>query len=149
VIALLGIWTNCLVVNDGGVQLSAGWLGNAWDLYFSQLASRAVSMIVAFGPAWAAREAFDLGPASYAAAAHLFYFAVPLFLWAAIRAIEPHRAFSRLYLATVDGRCCFIAFRRRDGIPFECAPVEQTFEGARGEAREMFLRFLDEHYCVR
>jgi hypothetical protein len=24
VIALLGIWTNCLVVNDGGVQLSAG-----------------------------------------------------------------------------------------------------------------------------
>ncbi len=87
-------------MNDGGVQLSAGWLGNAWDLYLGQLAARTVSMLVTFGPAWAAREALDLGPASYATVAHLLYFLVPLFLWATIRAIEPHRTFSRLYLAT-------------------------------------------------
>ena len=99
VIALLGTLNNCLLVNDGGVQLSAGWLGNAWDLYLGQLAARAVSMLVTFGPAWAAREVFDLGPSSYVVAAHILYFAVPLSLWAAIRAIEPHRTFSRLYLA--------------------------------------------------
>ena len=99
VIALLGIWTNCLLVNDGGVQLSAGWLGNAWNLYLGQLAARAVSMLVTFGPAWAARGAFDLGPASYVAVAHVLYFAVPLLLWMAIRTVEPHRTFSRLYLA--------------------------------------------------
>jgi len=99
-IALLGTLNNCLLVNDGGIQLSAGWLGNAWDLYLGQLAARAVSMLVAFGPAWAAREAFDLGPASYVLVAHLLYFAVPFLLWVAIRAIEPHRTFSRLYLAT-------------------------------------------------
>ena len=99
-IAFLGTWNNCLLVNDGGVQLSAGWLGNAWNLYLSQLASRAVSMLVTFGPAWAARGAFDLGPASYVAAAHILYFAVPLLLWMTIRAVEPHRTFSRLYLAT-------------------------------------------------
>lgn len=100
VIAFLGTWNNCLLVNDGGVQLSAGWLGNAWDLYLSQLAGRAVSMLVTFGPAWAARGAFDLGPASYVVVAHILYFAVPLLLWVAIRAVEPHRTFSRLYLAT-------------------------------------------------
>lgn len=99
VIAILGTLNNCLLVNDGGVQLSAGWLGNAWDLYLGQLAARAVSMLVTFGPAWAAREVFDLGPSSYVVVAHLLYFAVPLLLWLAIRAIEPHRTFSRLYLA--------------------------------------------------
>ena len=88
-------------MNDGGVQLSAGWLGNAWDLYLGQLAGRAVALLVTFGPAWAARWAFDLGPATYVTVAHMLYFAVPLLLWLAIRAIEPHRVFSRLYLAAV------------------------------------------------
>lgn len=98
-IALLGTLNNCLLVNDGGVQLSSGWLGNAWELYLGQLAARAVSMLVSFGPAWAAREMFDLGPSSYVVVAHILYFAVPVLLWAAVRAIEPHRTFSRLYLA--------------------------------------------------
>lgn len=100
VIALLGTWNSCLLVNDGGVQLSAGWLGNAWDLYLSQLSGRAVALLVTFGPAWAARWTFDLGPATYITVAHVLYFAVPLLLWLAIRTIEPHRTFSRLYLAT-------------------------------------------------
>ena len=99
IVAALGTWNGCLLVNDGAVLLSAGWLGNAWDLYLDQVAGRAVSTLVAFGPAWLARWALDLGPASYVAAAHALYFAVPLLLWAAIRTIEPQRLFSRLYLA--------------------------------------------------
>ncbi len=99
VIAVLGIWNNCLLVNDGAILLSAGWLGNAWDLYLNQIASRAVSTLVTFGPAWLARWAFDLSPASYIVAAHILYFTVPLLLWAVIRIVEPHRTFSRLYLA--------------------------------------------------
>lgn len=99
IVAVLGAWNGCLLVNDGAVLLSAGWLGNAWDLYLDQIASRAVSTLVAFGPAWLARRAFDLTPASYVTVAHALYFAVPLLLWAAIRTIEPQRLFSRLYLA--------------------------------------------------
>lgn len=98
-IALLGTWNNCLLVNDGGVLLSVGWLGNAWALYLDQIAGRAVSTLVTFGPAWLARWAFDLGPASYVVVAHAFYFAVPPLLWMVIRAVEPQRIFSRLYLA--------------------------------------------------
>jgi len=97
----LGIWNNCLLFNDGAVLLSVGWLGNAWDLYFNQIAGRAVSTFVTFGPAWAARWAFDLSPGAYIMLAHALYFAVPLVLWLALRAIEPQRAFSRLYLATM------------------------------------------------
>ena len=103
----LGIWNNCLLFNDGAVLLSVGWLGNAWDLYFNQIAGRAVSTFVTFGPAWAARWAFDLSPGAYIMLAHALYFAVPLVLWLALRAIEPQRAFSRLYLATMLVLICF------------------------------------------
>ncbi len=97
----LGTWNNCLLFNDGAVLLSVGWLGDAWDLYFNQIAGRAVSTFVTFGPAWAARWAFDLAPDAYIVLAHALYFTVPLVLWLALRAIEPQRAFSRLYLATM------------------------------------------------
>jgi hypothetical protein len=100
VIAGLGTWNNCLLFNDGIVLVSVGWLGDAWDLYFNQIAGRAVSTFTTFGPAWAARWAFDLSPGTYIVLAHTLYFAVPLALWLVIRAIEPQRAFSRLYLAT-------------------------------------------------
>ena len=99
-IAGLGIWTNCLLFNDGAVLLSVGWLGDAWDLYFNQIAGRAVSTFATFGPAWAIRRAFDLSPGAYMVLAHTLYFAVPLGVWLVIRAVEPMRAFSRLYLAT-------------------------------------------------
>jgi len=107
IVAVLGTWNGCLLVNDGAVLLSAGWLGNAWDLYLDQIAGRAISTLLAFGPAWLARWALDLGPASYVAAAHALYFAVPLLLWAAIRSVEPQRLFSRLYLAMVLVLICF------------------------------------------
>src|SRR5207253_1300674 len=97
--AALGTWTNCLLVNDGAVFLSAGWLGNTWDLYFRQDADRAISMFFTYGPAVAARWAFGLSFPTYMALAHILYFAVPLVLWLVLRAIEPQRLFSRLYLA--------------------------------------------------
>ena len=99
--ALLGTWTRCLLFNDGAVLLSAGWLGNAWDLFFNQFAGRAVSHFLAFGPAWIARLAFDPSSSSYMTLAHALYFAMPLALWLVLRVVEPHRLFSRLYLAIV------------------------------------------------
>ena len=33
--------------------------------------------------------------------------------------------------------------------PFECPTIERTLEGAQGDTRRMFLRFLGENYCVR
>jgi hypothetical protein len=96
----LGTWNNCLLFNDGIVLVSVGWLGDAWDLYFNQIAGRTVSTFTTFGPAWLARWAFDLSSDPYIVLAHVLYFAVPLGLWLAIRAVEPQRAFSRLYLAT-------------------------------------------------
>jgi hypothetical protein len=98
-IAVLGTATNCLIVNDGAVFISAQWLGNGWDLYLSQLASRALSVLITFGPAWAARSFFGLSSGTFIVVAHALYFAVPLAFWALIRAIEPHPAFARLYLA--------------------------------------------------
>ena len=41
--AILGTLGHSLLVNDGAVFVAASWLGNAWDLYFRQLASRSVS----------------------------------------------------------------------------------------------------------
>jgi hypothetical protein len=99
--ATLGTWTSCLLVNDGTFLLSVGWLGDAWDLYFNQLAERSVSTMVTFGPAWFARWAFGLSSSAYIALAHILYFAALLGLWLAIRLIEPHRVFSQLYLAFV------------------------------------------------
>jgi hypothetical protein len=99
VIAGLGIWTRCLMVNDGALFLSSAWLGNAWELCFSQFAGRLVSHFVLFGPAWAARSALGLSSDAYMTVAHALYFAAPLALWLMIRAVEPHAVFSRLYLA--------------------------------------------------
>ncbi len=95
----LGTWTSALLVNDGTFLLSVGWLGNAWDLYFNQLAERSVSTMVTFGPAWLLRWALGLSSDAYMALAHLLYFAALLVLWLAIRRVEPHRIFSRLYIA--------------------------------------------------
>jgi hypothetical protein len=47
---VLGTWTRCLLMNDGAVFMSAGWLGDAWHLYFDQIAGRAVSVLTLFGP---------------------------------------------------------------------------------------------------
>lgn len=99
--ALLGTWTRCLLLNDGAVLMSAGWFGDAWDLYFDQIAGRAVSVLALFGPAWAARAILGLDAATYLTVAHALYFAVPLALWLALRALERDRLFSRLYLAIV------------------------------------------------
>jgi hypothetical protein len=97
----LGSWNNCLLFNDGIVLVSVGWLGDAWNLYFNQIAGRAISLFTSFGPAWLIRWVFDLSSGTYIKLAHLLYFAAPLALWLAIRAVEPQRAFSRLYLATM------------------------------------------------
>src|SRR5262249_29437041 len=97
-VALLGTWTRCLLAKDGAFLLSVGWLGDAWDLYFKQIATRGVSTLLAFGPAWAARSALGLSSDAYIVLAHALYFAVFLALWLAIRWVEPSRLFSRLYL---------------------------------------------------
>ena len=57
-IAVLGTWQKGLLVNDGAVYLTAAWLGNAWDLFYSQNTGRAVSTLLQFGPAWAMRPLF-------------------------------------------------------------------------------------------
>ena len=95
----LGTWTHCLMHDDGAVILSSGWFGNLWDLYASQIASRTVAVFAMHGPAWLARAAFDLDADAYLTVAHVLYFAVPLVLWLALRAVERDRLFSRLYLA--------------------------------------------------
>jgi hypothetical protein len=97
--AALGTWTRCLMHEDGAVILSAGWFGSIWDLYISQIASRAVAVFAMHGPAWLARAAFDLDAGAYLTLAHVLYFAVPLVLWWVLRAVERDRLFSRLYLA--------------------------------------------------
>ena len=99
--AVLGTWQKCLLVNDGAVYLAAAWLGNAWDLFFSQNTGRAVSTLLQFGLAWAVRPLFGGDALAFIVAAHALYFAVPLVLWLIVRAVEPQRMFSRLYLATV------------------------------------------------
>ncbi len=99
--ALLGTWTRCLLLNDGAVLMSAGWFGDAWHLYFDQITGRAVSVLMLFGPAWAARAVLGLGADAYLTLAHALYFAVPLALWLVLRAVERNRLFSRLYLAIV------------------------------------------------
>ena len=97
--AALGTLTNCLLLNDGAVILSSGWLGNSWDLYISQIASCAGSVLTMVGPAWALHAAFDFSPRLFMIVAHVLYFAVPVILWLALRAVERDRLFSRLYLA--------------------------------------------------
>jgi hypothetical protein len=98
-VAVLGTATRCLMVNDGAVFVAAQWLGDAWDLYLRQVASRGLSVLVTFGPAWAARSLLGLSSGTFMVVAHALYFAVPLAFWGLIRAVEPHPAFARLYLA--------------------------------------------------
>lgn len=98
-LAVLGTSTSALLLNDGAVLLSAGWLGNGWDLYFSQIAGRAVSLMMAYGPSWALRAIFGLSANTFVPLGHALYFAMPLWLWLAIRIIEPQPIYSRLYLA--------------------------------------------------
>ena len=98
-LAVLGTSTSALLLNDGAVLLSAGWLGNGWDLYFSQIAGRAVSLMMAYGPSWALRAIFGLSANTFVPLGHALYFAMPLGLWLAIRTIEPQPIYSRLYLA--------------------------------------------------
>src|SRR5258708_15866657 len=82
----LGTWTRCLMHDDGAVILSAGWFGNLWDLYVSQIASRAVAVLAMHGPAWLARAPFDPDAGPYLTFAPVFYFAVPPLLCLALRA---------------------------------------------------------------
>jgi hypothetical protein len=58
------------LLNDGGVLLGAGWLGDAWHLYFVQEASREVAVMSMFGPAWVARTVLDLGVSDYLTFTH-------------------------------------------------------------------------------
>lgn len=97
--AAMACLTHGLLLNDGALLLSAGWLGNPWDLYFGQFADRAVALLLGFGPAWALRALFGLPAGAYMTLAHAFFFAVPLGCWLVLRLLEPCRAFSRLYLA--------------------------------------------------
>ena len=97
--AASGVWMRCLMHDDGAVILSAGWFGSLWDLYASQIPSRSVAVLAMHGPAWLARDVFDLDAGAYLTLAHLLYFAVPLVLWLALRVVERDRLFSRLYLA--------------------------------------------------
>jgi hypothetical protein len=115
--AVLGTWTSCLMVHDGAILLTAGWLGDAWDLYFSQNASRALSTLLSFGPVWLARRTVGLSAGSYIVLGHVLYFAMPLVLWLALRAIEPYRLFSRLYLAVALALVYFLA-EVVDGVAF-------------------------------
>src|ERR1044072_9972790 len=57
-IAVLGTLQSCLLVNDGAVYLAAAWLGNAWDLFYSQHTGRLRSNLLQFGPAWLVAPGF-------------------------------------------------------------------------------------------
>jgi hypothetical protein len=99
VVATLGTWQSCLLVNDGAVYLAAAWLGNAWDLFFDQNTGRAVATLFQFGLAWALRPFFGFSSGAFITLAHALYFAGPLALWLILLVVEPQRIFSRLYLA--------------------------------------------------
>jgi hypothetical protein len=86
---------------DGAIIIAAAWLGDFWDLYASQIPDRAIAVLAQYGPAWLVRALFGLGAGTYVTVAHMLYFAVPLCLLLALRAVEPHRLFSRLYLAVI------------------------------------------------
>jgi hypothetical protein len=108
VVALLGTWQLSLLVNDGVVFLTAAWLGNAWGLFFDQVAGRVVSTLFQFGPAWALRTTFGPSSHGFLLVAHALYFAAPLALWLVLRAIERQRIYSRLYLAVTLSLIYFI-----------------------------------------
>lgn len=97
----VGTCNRVLLVNDGAYFLSVIWLGDAWDLYFNQFGGRALALLAMFGPAWALRWAFTPSADIHLVVGHLLYFAAPLCLWLALRAAEPSRVFSRLYLSAM------------------------------------------------
>jgi hypothetical protein len=101
VLAALGTWQGSLLVNDAVVYLVAAWLGDAWDLGYGQVPSRAVSSLLTFGPAWAFRAVFAPSSDVFIVAAHALCFAALLVPWLILRVVEPQRIFSRLYLAIV------------------------------------------------
>jgi hypothetical protein len=106
-VALLGTWQNALLVIDGAVYLAAAWLGDAWSLFFDQTTGRAVSTFLQFGPAWALSAVVGTSTRTFLIASHLFYFGIPLGLWAIVRRIEPQPVYARLYLAAALTLVCF------------------------------------------
>ena len=91
--------TRCLTHDDGAVILSSGWFGSLWDLYASQISSRALAVLAMHGPrGWCAPPSTST-PVPDLTLAHVLYFWVPLVLWLVLRAVERDRLFSRLYLA--------------------------------------------------
>lgn len=99
IVSVIGSSQMSLMVIDGAVSLTAAWLGNAWALFYDQVTGRAVSTLLAFGPAWALSGLVDLPANVFVVVAHVLNFAVPLVFWLILRAVEPQRIFSRLYLA--------------------------------------------------
>ena len=99
--AALGTLTKSLLINDASIFIAVGWLGDSWGLYFSQFAGRALGMYALFGPAQLLLGVVPMSAGAFVTLSHILYFAVPLVLWLGLRAIEPHRLFSRLYLAVV------------------------------------------------
>jgi hypothetical protein len=100
-ISVVGSLNSVLLVNDGAYFLSVAWLGDAWDLYFDQFVGRALSLLLAFGPVWALRATVSPTANVFLFVGHLLYFAAPLVLWRILRAVEPVRIYSRLYLAAM------------------------------------------------
>jgi hypothetical protein len=99
VVAVIGSSQMSLMVIDGAGSVTAAWLGNAWTLFCDQVTGRAFSTLAAFGPAWALRGLVDLPAGVFVVIAHVLNFAAPLVFWLVLRAVEPQRIFSRLYLA--------------------------------------------------
>jgi len=99
IVTVVGSSQMSLMVIDGSGSITAAWLGNAWALFYDQVTGRAVSTLLAFGPAWALSGLVDLPANVFVVVAHVLNFAVPLVFWLVLRAVEPQRIFSRLYLA--------------------------------------------------
>jgi hypothetical protein len=99
IVTVIGSSQMSLMVIDGAGSITAAWLGNAWALFYDQVTGRAVSTLLAFGPIWALSRWVDLPANVFVVFAHVLNFAVPLVFWLVLRAAEPQRIFSRLYLA--------------------------------------------------
>ncbi len=150
-VAALGTWQSCLLVIDGAVFLTAAWLGNAWDLFFDQIAGRAMSTLFQFGPAWLLRPAFGSSSQAFLVVAHALYFTAPLGLWLVLRDYGSRRMTFAFYTFFRSDRRA-VAYRllgqRGEWIPFECAPVDRAVKAARDNIDRRFLGFLRERYCV-
>jgi hypothetical protein len=97
--AALGTLTKYLRLDDASIFIAVGGLGDSWDFYFGQFASRVLGMYALFGPAQLVLRVVPMSADAFVVLSHVLHFAMPLVLWLALRAIEPHRLFSRLYLA--------------------------------------------------